>query len=305
MNDFKHRLIKSQKAAVGIIMILSFFCVAFLATPVRADRIEGNYCKNGPDTDKTRVYICDGLPKDMMTTDITLYLHQFSIPAGWGDAGNAYEIAISPQFSVYYNPNASKPFTKVYTEFGTRDYKKKDSKEKWWSYQTNFSLLIRNVPVHGKIEIYIRMYEDDFAKHYNNDDNIFLNDIVVYPSKKIAYILAPGRKEIHDSKHLVKFGKRKRMMCDIPIYDEDDVQGMLDFTIARYDKSSRCQTYASRSIEQYNEARQFVCGFKPPIWSSDKKKHFNWCMHGVNYQYIMNNIQKRDMELEKCKKNAR
>jgi len=264
-------------------------------------KVEGKYCKQGAVTDTSRVFICNGLPQGMLTTDISLYLHEFAIPNNWSDPGSNYEIEVLARAEIYYNPNASKPFATIYTNWGIRKYKKQSIwGGLWWAYPMNFNLSLRNVPLHGKIKISISMIEYDSSFPHNKNDTILLDaksndsslNMVIYPIKGV-----------HRYKQFIKFGEKRTVIGDKSGCSDDDcIGGRIDFTVTRYDKAVSCQNYASTSVEQYNKAKQFACGFKPPNWSDNKKRHFNWCMRGENTRFITTNLYKRDTLLNKCKK---
>jgi len=297
---------KRKKGILASLMasIMGVFLIIVMSIPAYANiygKVEGNYCKVGPATNTSRVFLCEGLPKGMLTTDISLYLHEFGIPNDWADPGGSYEIEVLVRAEIYYNPDASKPFATIYTNWGIRDYDKQDIwGGLWWTYPLNFNLLLQNVPLYGKVKISIFMTEYD--NNFNNpNDTIMLDDksckssldVDVYPDKGI-----------YRHKKFIKFAQKEEVEEKPKSCCRNDncVEGnKISFTVTKYNKSSVCHNYAKESVKQNNEASRFYCGFKPPSWSSDYNKHYNWCIHGKNTKYIATSIQKRNTELQDCK----
>ena len=279
--------------------------IMFLTISANANiygKVEGKYCKLGPATDTSRVFICEKLPKGMLTTDIYLYLHDFAIPNDWSEAGNSYEIEVLVKAEIYYNPNASKPFSTIYTNWGIRNYTKQNP---WgglmWPYPLGFNLELRNVPLHGKVNISISMIEYDLG----NNDIILLDtessygnlDLDIYPTKGVYKGIYPKNKKF------IKFGEKKRVSGKKSnCLNDDCINGRIDFTVTKkMDKHFLCKEYASNAVVQYQEAHRYNCGFNPPVWSGNKQNHYKWCMRGENSHYITPTSYQRDIELQKCK----
>lgn len=68
-------------------------------------------------------------------------------------------------------------------------------------------------------------------------------------------------------------------------------------------KKDHCDLYAKNAVTANTEAQKLGCGFKPPVWSSNKKMHFDWCMHGNNYKSATAHTKDRGQKLNACKAN--
>jgi hypothetical protein len=59
-----------------------------------------------------------------------------------------------------------------------------------------------------------------------------------------------------------------------------------------------CKRYATEAVRQNQQNQQLQAGFKPPVWSSDFKGHYNWCMHGANIQSTPAHLASREKALQ-------
>ncbi len=66
-------------------------------------------------------------------------------------------------------------------------------------------------------------------------------------------------------------------------------------------KEQICNQYSLDAVTLNHEAQKHHCGFKFPVWSNDYQKHFDWCMHGDNRKYAVNENKKRKASLQTCK----
>ena len=65
-------------------------------------------------------------------------------------------------------------------------------------------------------------------------------------------------------------------------------------------KKQTCDTYADKAVQQNAKAKKKHCGFKPPVWSSNRQMHFNWCMRGDNFTRAAGETANREQRLSKC-----
>ena len=66
-------------------------------------------------------------------------------------------------------------------------------------------------------------------------------------------------------------------------------------------KENTCRKYALDAVDLNHEAQKYQCGFKPPVWSNNHQNHFDWCKHGDNSKYAVNENKKRKDLLQTCK----
>jgi len=295
------KLLKATFVTIGIISMMSIPMEA-KSNIVGAKRI----------TEK-KIFSCTAPQNGTQTTTLHLILEKFEIPQSWGDAGGAYEIETLVEFKVYPNEKSKNVIYKDSACWGERNYPIPNIRVGYWFYYNlNFELIIKNVPVNGRVEFEINMSEiDDSIEHIS-----FMRDdhsgeyLVAYPSKNIAYLTSFGNK-FSDSMHLVNFGKSKRVVGTRVDSDEDTI-GKLDFTITqpkkvkgavRSDKEGFCRKYALTAVDLNHKAQKFHCRglfFMPPVWSNKHQEHFDWCMKDHNDNFAVKENNKRKNQLNKC-----
>lgn len=64
---------------------------------------------------------------------------------------------------------------------------------------------------------------------------------------------------------------------------------------------SFCRTYALEAVDANHKAAALGCGFKPPVWSNNHQKHYDWCMHGDNPLRAGQETKARATKLANCK----
>ena len=288
---------------IGILLLFGIF----FTIPIQADKV-GMNCKRVDVAGLTKTYACQGLPKGIEKTTLTLHLDRFSIPAEWSDPGDSYEIKTTVWYKVYSDAASSVLLSEGYTDWGKKDYRKYNVwSEDRWSYKLGLNLVLKDVPLNGKVEFRIQLVEHDTGA----DDWIIFEpkgyrtlDILVYPSRNIAILERMPAS-------VISFGKTKRLTGTA--IAKEDVSGTLDLTITQkkdikvggvINRQSQCDQYGSKSVLQYEEAKKLHCPFNYNMatWSNNKDEHSRWCMHGNNFKMASDSIRRREKELENCRK---
>ena len=258
-----------------------------------------------------KIFSCKMPPKDVETTTLHLNLEHLDISRGWDDAGMTYEIVTIVDFNVYPNGKSKNSICKGNANWGEKNYTIPNVQPAWFHYNLDLELIIKNVPLNGRVELDLNMVEIDLG---DNDYISFLrNDhsgqhIVAYPSKNIAYLTSFGH-EFSDSMHLVNFGKSKRVVGTI-VNSNEDTAGKLDFVIAVVTPKIKtdamvgfCRNYALTAVDLNHRAQKYHCRglfFMPPMWSNDHQKHYDWCMKDSNSKLAVKENNKRKNQLNEC-----
>jgi hypothetical protein len=59
-----------------------------------------------------------------------------------------------------------------------------------------------------------------------------------------------------------------------------------------------CKRYATEAVRQNQQNLQLQAGFKPPVWSSDFRGHYNWCLQGTNVKSTPGHLASREKTLQ-------
>ena len=122
-----------------------------------------------------KIFSCRAPQNGTQTTTLHLILEKFEIPQSWDDAGWAYEIETLVEFKVYSDEKSKNVICKDSACWGERDYPIPNIHVGYWlHYNLNFELIIKNVPINGRVEFEINMSEiDDSLEHisFMRDDH--------------------------------------------------------------------------------------------------------------------------------------
>ncbi len=270
-----------------------------------------------------KIFSCKTPQNNTQTTTLHLILEKLALPKDFEDPGGEYEIKTKVNFSVYPDGKSKNSICEGIADWGEKSYRKNEIKLAWSNFHLDLELIIKNIPLNGRVTFWVDMHEiddfqDDYISFLRND--LSGDFIVAYPSKNIAYILAygPAGKQLinerHDSEHLIRFGKRKRVVGTRTF--STGTVGKLDFTISssniqakkvggavRHDKVGFCRKYALTAVDLNHKAQKFHCrglSFMPLVWSNDHQGHYNWCIKDHNDNFALKENNKRKNQLNKC-----
>ncbi|MEE4378096.1 MAG: hypothetical protein V2J55_11385 [Candidatus Competibacteraceae bacterium] len=75
--------------------------------------------------------------------------------------------------------------------------------------------------------------------------------------------------------------------------------GRPDYGDPSSDRREFCESYARTAVWQGNENRNKGCGFSGPLWHTDQKSHYKWCLRVSNTE-IVEARQRRSRGLSRC-----
>ncbi|QKK03413.1 MAG: hypothetical protein HND55_12535 [Pseudomonadota bacterium] len=66
-----------------------------------------------------------------------------------------------------------------------------------------------------------------------------------------------------------------------------------------------CERYAAAAVGQQQQNLELGCGLSGPAWNADHRSHYNWCIHGENYERFAAAEERRRAErLASCRSAA-